>query len=347
MRALLCEIDLAAERFPARRYDTVFVGGGTPSLLPAEDMERICEALRARFTIAQGAEVTLECNPGSVDAGRLAAYRRAGINRLSFGLQSANDALLRSIGRIHDYAQFEHGFHMAKQAGFSNINVDILYGLPGQSEADYLDTVARVAALLPTHISAYSLIVEEGTPLYGAVRAGETLLPDDDAVYDMQAAGRAALAALGYAQYEISNYALAGQECRHNINYWENGEYLGLGLAAHAAMVLAGWRRWNNTADLEAYIAKTARGELPIERMQRIERKEEMFECVMLGLRMTRGLSRAAFAARFGQDALEAYPEAAEALRALGYLEVTQDALRLTEAGLDMQNSALLYFMED
>lgn len=345
--ALKKEIFLAGARFPSTVYDTVFIGGGTPSVLSAQDMASLLSALREAFTIASEAEITIECNPGTVDAQKLQAYLAGGVNRLSFGLQSAQDALLRAIGRVHDFTQFEKSFHLAREAGFANINVDIMYGLPGQSDTDYLQTIRKVAAMGPEHISAYSLILEEGTPLYTRVMAGELALPDEDAVCDMQEAGRFLLAELGYERYEISNYAKPGFACRHNINYWQNGPYLGLGLAAHSAFDMVGWRRWNNHAKLSDYLAAVEREELPILEQHAIPLKEAMFECVMLGLRMIKGVDRPAFKVRFGQDVCEVYQEAVEALLALGWAKATPDALYLTEAGLDMENSALLYFLED
>lgn len=347
LSALTKEIGLAARRFPATAYDTVFIGGGTPSIVSAEDMAGLLAALRSAFTIAPGAEFTVECNPGTVNAQKLQAYRLGGANRLSLGLQSAEDSLLRAIGRIHDFAQFEASLRLAREAGFQNINVDLMYGLPGQSLDQYLSSIRSVAALGLEHISAYSLILEEGTPLYMRVKAGEAALPDEDEVCDMQDAGRALLAELGYERYEISNYAKPGFACRHNINYWQNGPYLGLGLAAHSAMEIGGWRRWSNHAEMEAYLAALEREELPILEQRRIPRAEAMFECVMLGLRMLKGVERPAFLARFGLDVCAAYPEAVEALSALGWAEATPGALRLTQAGLDMENSALLYFLED
>lgn len=347
LEALLQEIRLAGRLFPGQRYETLFIGGGTPSLLTGQAMAKLLEALAGAFTLGEGAEVTVECNPGTVDGEKLAAYHAAGVNRLSFGLQSANDRLLQAIGRIHTFRQFLDGFLLAQQAGFTNINVDLMYGLPGQHVVDYLDTIQKVTALAPTHISAYSLILEPETPLYDQVRAGTVALPEEDRVWEMQEAGRAALEALGYRRYEISNYARPTFQCRHNLNYWKNGAYLGLGLGAHSAMALGGWRRWNNATALDAYYAALKAGALPIETQEKIPQKEEMFECVMLGLRMLKGVDRAAFLARFGQDVCSVYPEAVEALVALDWACVSPDSLRLTEAGLDMENSALLYFMED
>ncbi len=347
LSALQKEIGLAASRFPVRVYDTVFIGGGTPSILSSQDMAALLCALQGAFSLTPGAEFTLECNPGTVDKEKLLAYRQGGVNRLSFGLQSAEDSLLSSIGRIHDFDRFKESFRLAREVGFTNINVDLMYGLPGQGEDQYLHTIRTVADLGPEHISAYSLILEEGTPLHRQVMAGEVFLPEEDAVSDLQDSGRELLATLGYERYEVSNYARPGRACNHNINYWKNGPYLGLGLAAHSAMDIGGWRRWYNHGEMDDYLAAVQKGALPIAEQRQIPQKEEMFECVMLGLRMLKGVDRPAFASRFCRDICDAYPEAVEALLALGWARVTPAALRLTEAGLDMENSALLYFLED
>lgn len=347
LSALGEEIRLAGRLFPAQGYETVFVGGGTPSILKPGEVRALFQTLRQSFSILPDAEITLECNPGTLSQEKLEEYRASGVNRLSLGLQSAEEKLLQEIGRIHSFPQFLDSFRMARQAGFGNINVDIMYGLPGQDKAQFLSTIEQVAALGPEHISAYCLILEEGTPLYERVGRGETRLPHEDVIWDMEQAGRAALAALGYVRYEISNYAKKGFACRHNMNYWENGpiwawawEHIPL-----CAWVVGG--RWENTRELESYFQAIRQGRLPIQHQERIEEKEEMFECLMLGLRMLKGVDRAAFQARFGRDLCTVYPEAVEALCAIGWAEVQPDAFMLTEAGLDMENSALLYFLED
>lgn len=199
--ALLREIRLVAEQTPKRRYASVFFGGGTPSLLSGEQLRRILETLGEAFDILPDAEISMECNPGTATEKTLCAYRAAGVNRLSVGLQSADDALLARIGRIHDYAAFCRTAAWAKRAGFENFNVDVMHGLPGQTAAQYLDTIRRAAESGATHVSAYGLILEEGTPLHRAVLAGRETLPDEDAVADMQDAGIALLEKLGFARY--------------------------------------------------------------------------------------------------------------------------------------------------
>ena len=345
LAALQKEMALCAPAFSGRVYDTVFFGGGTPSILPSGAAAALMEALRGSFCIRPDAEVTIECNPGTADAAKLAEYRAAGVNRLSFGVQSADDGLLCRIGRIHTFSDFLQSYEQARAAGFSNINADVLYGLPGQTPGLHLATLERVCALGLQHISAYSLILEPGTPLY---ESGCTL-PDEDAAYAMHRNTIEFLEGQGYARYEVSNYAQPGYMCWHNLNYWDNGEYVGLGLNAHSAARLedSGWTRWSNTADLGAYIAAAGRGELPVLERENIGRQEERFESVMLGLRKTQGIDLARFEARFGACFLSAYPESVLELERRGWLEVAGGFARLTPEGLDMQNQALLLFLEE
>ncbi|MDD4312453.1 MAG: radical SAM family heme chaperone HemW, partial [Eubacteriales bacterium] len=301
--ALIREIELVSSggSYPAA-FDTVFFGGGTPSLLTGDQMRRIMTALRERFDIRANAELSMESNPGTVTPEKLAAYREAGINRLSIGLQSTHDALLQSIGRIHSFAQFEETLHRARAAGFDNINVDLMHGLPNQTIEQYLDSLKTVCDLGVQHISAYSLILEEHTPLYLRVERGETTVPDEDIVADMQDAGIDYLEMRGYHRYEISNFAREGYECRHNLNYWLNGEYLGFGVAAHGVVRQKHWTRTANVDSLEEYDRLIARGKRPLSETIPLAPRDEMFECVMLGLRLVRGIDRAVFLTRFGLD---------------------------------------------
>lgn len=345
--ALIREISLVArkEEYPAR-FDTVFFGGGTPSLLTGEQMRRIMDALREAFPLAADEECSMECNPGTASAENLAAYRAAGINRLSIGLQSANDALLRSVGRIHTFAQFRETLAWARDAGFTNINADVMHGLPGQTQQDYLDTLKTLCDLELQHISAYALTLEEPTLLCRRVQFGEIKLPDEDAVADMQDAGFDFLEQRGYHRYEISNFAQEGRECRHNLNYWKNGEYLGLGVAAHSAIRRKGiWTRLANTESPEEYMRACARNKRPTAQKIRLLPADEMFESVMLGLRLVQGLNRADFRSRFGVDITEAYPIAMEKLRERGWDAESETHFALNKKGLDLQNEALGFFM--
>ena len=344
--ALLTEIELVSRggSYPAA-FDTVFFGGGTPSLLTGDQMRRIMSALRERFDIRADAEISMEANPGTVTPEKMAAYREAGINRLSIGLQSTHDTLLREIGRIHSFDQFLTTLKNAREAGFSNINVDLMHGLPNQTIPQYLDSINTVYELGVQHISAYSLILEEHTPLYDCVERGEIAAPEEDLVADMQDEGIDLLEERGYHRYEISNFARDGFECRHNLNYWQNGEYLGFGIAAHGVVRDRKWTRYANVDNLEEYNRLIARGKRPLAETIRLSPRDEMFECVMLGLRLIRGIDRAAFLARFDLDVVEAYPKAMELLRKRGWIEENERLIALNRKGLDLQNEALGFFM--
>ncbi len=343
--AMLCEIDIVSRgEYPAQ-FDTVFFGGGTPSLLTGEQMERILGAVHAHFPVREEAEQSMECNPGTATREKLAAYREAGINRLSIGLQSTHDALLKSVGRIHTYAQFLETLENARAAGFDNINADVMHGLPEQTLEQYLETLQTVCDLNLQHISSYALTLEEHTPLYERVVNKLVQLPESDLVADMQDAGMDYLESRGYHRYEISNFALPGYECRHNLNYWHNGEYLGLGVAAHAVVRKKRWTRTANVDTLEEYLRLIARGRRPLAETIQLHAADEMFECVMLGLRLTAGVNRAEFRARFGVDMADAFADAMEQLRKRGWVEETQMSIALNRKGLDLQNEALGFFL--
>ena len=264
--ALIKEIELVSRgEYPAA-FHTVFFGGGTPSLLTGDQMQRLMRALESRFAIRPDAERSMECNPCTATQESLKAYRAAGINRLSVGLQSTHEALLKSIGRIHNFRQFLDTIEMARSAGFDNINADVMHGLPGQTLEQYIDTLKTVCDLGVQHVSAYSLILEEHTPLYACVQNRQIRLPDEDLTADMQDAGIDYLESRGYHRYEISNFAREGYECRHNLNYWENGAYLGFGVAAHAVVRRKLWTRSSNVDTLDEYMRLLARGKTPARR---------------------------------------------------------------------------------
>lgn len=344
--ALCREIELSRDRLPYEGpVPSVFFGGGTPTVLPADALVRILNTIRSTYEVRSDAEITLECNPGTAVYGDFVKLRSAGFNRLSLGLQSANDALLQTVGRIHTYDQFLTAFQAARGAGFQNINVDLMHGLPGQTQADYLDTLQKVCDLGPEHISAYALILEEGTPLHTRVRAGETALPDEDAVADMEDAGMAYLKERGYKRYEVSNFARPGYECRHNLIYWNDEPYLGFGVAAHSSARGQGeWLRWSNTDSIPEYLRKLKRGRLPTAETLHIDKKEEMFEVVMLGLRKVHGIPRQAFLDRFGLTLEQAFPDAWLNVQANGWWSASATHYALAEQGMDHLNTALCYF---
>lgn len=344
--ALITEMRLYSPMMRGRSFETVFVGGGTPSLLPAGLLGRIIAEAKQCFSIEPDAEITVECNPESLTELKLLEYSNAGVNRLSIGMQSADDRVLSAIGRIHTAEKFVSAFRLAREAGFKNINVDIMHGLPRQDIESYLASIRLVSELGAEHISSYSLILEPGTPLYDDVFSGKVVLPDEDETADMEDAGFELLESLGYHRYEISNFAKPGFVCHHNINYWNNGDYLGLGVNAHSALHLSGkWVRFANKITIGEYMTDIGRGNLPVAETQEVTREDEMFECIMMGLRKTEGISRSAFKKRFGIDPVEQYAAAVSSALLDGNMIVTDERIFLTKRGLDYQNEILLNFM--
>lgn len=316
---------------------TIFLGGGTPSLLPAGMIERILDEVRSCVSLSPNAEISMEANPGTLTMDKLKAYRVAGFNRLSIGAQSFEDRLLKSLGRIHTSRQIYESVDMARAAGFENLNLDLMYALPGQEPADWRHTLDSAIMLKPDHLSAYSLIVEPGTPMAGRVARGEAILPDDDQTNGMQRLAVEKLAEAGYVRYEISNFAQPGYACRHNLTYWLRGDYLGLGCAAHSMM--AGWR-FANPAGLRAYLS----GERRID-VQQLSRTDAMEETMMLSTRTCRGLDLSAWSQQFGEDFLNGREKQVRRLQSAGLIELSDNFLRLTLRGMEVQNAVVLELM--
>ena len=332
--ALWAEMDGWREALAGREAATVFFGGGTPTLVPAEYIVETLERARALLPFSGDAEITLEGNPGTLTPEKLAAYRAAGANRISLGAQSFDDGLLRALRRIHTAAQIGEAVGMARDAGFSNVNLDLMYALPGQTPQQWRDTLDAAIALGVPHVSAYSLIVEPGTPMARRVAAGEALLPDDDAVNAMQREAVRRLAGAGLMRYEISNYARPGFACRHNLVYWERGDYLGLGCAAHP---LVDGCRFRNPDALEDYLCGARRLDA-----QRLTADDAMEETVMLATRTVRGLDLNAWEAAFGAPFAAGRAAALDRLRRGGLIEIQDGFLRLTLRGMELQNAVVL-----
>ena len=343
--ALVKEASMRRAAFDAVSFDTVFIGGGTPSILAQGSIAQIIGGLRANFSIISNAEITIEANPGTLTREKLNEYIDSGINRLSIGLQSADGDILKRIGRVHSLKHFEESLSAALACGMSNINADIMYGLPGQDMERWIRTLEYICAKDITHISAYSLILEKGTPLYNDFLLDGALLPSPDEAADMQNECVVYLASKGYERYEVSNFSKPNFQCRHNLNYWDNQGYLGLGLAAHSAFDIGVWSRWENTASLNKYIKLVGDGLLPVERVDHIPQREEMFECVMLGLRKTSGLKPSAFKKRFNAEFMEVYAKAVSKLSRAGLLIADADEIKPTKRGMDILNTVLLEFM--
>ena len=342
-RRLREDIDAMGKKYGDIPVDTIFIGGGTPSVPDSALIVGIMEHVRKAFHVAEGAEISMEANPGTVTREKLTDYRRAGINRLSFGLQSANDRELKLLGRIHTWAEFLESFHLARECGFTNINIDLMSALPGQTRESWKDTLKRVTDLNPEHISAYSLISEDGTPFgekYGS-EEGRKLLPDEDSEREMYHETKRFLRDCGYERYEISNYAKPGRACRHNIGYWTGLPYLGLGLGASSYMDGC---RFAVNSDMKQYLEEKPGMFTDVEKLTKKDMEEEFF---YVGLRMTAGVSLPEFERRFGVSAKDVYPGLMETFVAEKAAVFQGDRFVLTDYGLDVSNYIMAQFLQD
>lgn len=361
IKALQKEILLESRKYAGCQVSSVFIGGGTPSSLPCGQIRELVDALSKSFVILDDAEITIECNPGTLSRDKLLEYKESGINRLSIGLQSADDKELRLLGRIHDYNTFLQNYRLARECGFDNINVDLISGLPGQHEEDFVATLQKVIELNPEHISAYGLIIEEGTPFiarYGEGCEEECELPSEDVERAIYHRTRELLMAAGYPQYEISNYAKPGYECQHNIGYWTRREYIGFGIGAAS---LYDNVRWNNIRDIQLYIdalekevlctdgseALSAIDETIKEDIEELSIAEQMEEYMFLGLRMCDGIclngagtGESDFEELFGISLydIEDYRIHTKKMVDEGLLIQEDKRLRLTDKGMDLAN---------
>lgn len=343
VEALRAEIAGRGEEYRDALVTSVFLGGGTPSLLAGAQAGALIGEIGSRFRLAEDAEITVEINPGTVDPGKLSAYRDAGVNRLSIGLQSADDGELEAIGRIHTWERFLETYRQVRQAGFDNVNVDLMSALPGQTVDSWRRTLRRVLSLVPQpeHISAYSLILEEGTPLYDRYTEGALELPDEDEERLMYRETKRILEAEGYRRYEISNYAKEGFECAHNCGYWQRRDYLGLGIGA-ASMV--GNVRFKNAEDLDRYLEEP----LGCRQEERaLTAEEQMEEFMFLGLRLTDGVEGREFFEVFGRTPESVYGGVIEKNIRDGLLKYVdgKKKLALTERGLDLANYVMAQFL--
>ena len=360
--------EIGSYRRLAKEYtvQSVFLGGGTPSAIEARHITRIMRELESVFGFQAAGqteiEITMEINPGTVNKDQLQQYYDAGINRISFGLQSANNEELKMLGRIHTYEQFVDNYGCAREVGFRNINIDLMSALPGQSMESFEHTLNQVMNLQPEHISAYSLIIEEGTPFYALYGEGSTAHPDkqipseeeDRRMYDM---ARQRMQEHGYERYEISNYAKPGYECRHNCTYWKRGDYLGIGSGAAS---LINHQRFSNVRELSEYIERA--GETYMEsddasvhgylknlhaEEESLSLQDEMEEFMFLGLRMMQGISKEAFQRCFHRDLYEVYGAAIRRLIEEGLLVEQSGHLALTLHGIDISNYVMSEFILD
>lgn len=329
LAALKKEITLVADTLRKEPMETVFFGGGTPSLLSPEQIKNLLDLLADTFTIAAGAEITLEANPGTVDEAKLAGYRSAGVNRLSFGVQSFFEDDLKFLTRIHSPAQAEEAVRAARRAGFDNVSIDLIFALPNQTEARWRHNLERAIDLETEHLSAYSLIVEAGTPLARMVRSRQVSPLPLAVEAEMYEITMRVLGAAGYEHYEVSNYARPGRRSRHNSNYWNHANYIGFGPSAHSF-----WadRRWWNIANLSSYCERLERGESPAAGSERLTPQQLLDESIMLGLR-SGGIDTGRLRRELGADLLTRHGATIDALIAERLAERENDVLRLTDKG--------------
>ena len=351
--ALISEIESYKERFADETITSVYIGGGTPTYLEVVFMQRIINAIFENFHVAKNAEFSMECNPGTGSVEAFKIYRHLGVNRLSIGLQSANDDELELLGRVHDFKKFEQTYREAQLAGFENINVDLMSGLPYQTWNKLSNSVKKVIHLKPQHISLYSLIIEEGTEFYEKFREDverrekdlDTLaLPDLDQEYELLKNAQVMLEEAGYHQYEISNFAKDGKECIHNIGYWKRVPYLGVGLGAAS---LVDEVRYSNERNLLKYIERLESDESP--RVEEIElsKRDAISEYMYLGLRMNQGINRRDFYETFGNTVEGLYDKVIKKNEKLGLLKVAEGRIFLTEKGMDVANRVMAEFLLD
>lgn len=368
------EIAYYGAQYGEYQVSSIFFGGGTPTILEGYQLAAILETVKEHFNITTDAEITVECNPGTLTAGKAEKLVQAGFNRLSMGLQSADDRELQLLGRIHNFAQFLESYDLARKAGFQNINVDLMSALPGQTLKSWQDTLQKVTVLRPEHISAYSLIIEEGTPFYERFAEDERireegghprLLPEEDVERQMYELTETFLQIKGYERYEISNYAKPGYECRHNCGYWIRKDYLGLGLGASS---LVEHQRFKNTSDLKTYLEQEyspqceGQDERIAETIQlqektgltqtghhihieTLDKKSEMEEFMFLGLRLMAGISRQQFEDTFRVTLESVYGEVLRKLKGEQLIEEVAGYVRLTEHGIDVSNYVLAEFL--
>lgn len=364
--ALIREIEFYGPQMDDYTVNTIYIGGGTPSWLDEDKMVEIIDAIYTYFDVSPGAEVSMECNPGTITASKLDKYRKVGVNRLSIGLQSADDDELKILGRVHTFEEFVKTYEMARKAGFANINVDLISGVPYQTAEKFLHTLQKVVRLRPEHISAYSLMIEKGTPFYDLYKSDAAkqesgmpteILPTEDEVYRIYKMTQQYLAKAGYEQYEISNYAHPGFECEHNIGYWTRENYLGLGLGAASLVENV---RYSNTTDLDQYMeicqdikwvdymqdeADFVTGTNLHASVEAVSRKAQMEEFMFLGLRMNCGVTRAKFQNTFGISIDGIYKNVFDYLKAEGLLNMCEGKIVLTERGMDLSNFVLAQFL--
>lgn len=323
---------------------TIYIGGGTPSAIEGALIHELIDYIRKIADVDKKAEITIEINPGTLTPEKLNHYLSAGINRVSMGLQTTNDSLLTSLGRIHSTNDFITTFNAIKAAGIDNVSLDLMFGLPNQTLQDIENALSLIRTLKPTHVSAYSLKIEEGTPLYESYEAGKVTLPDEDLERDMYHAIEKGLQTLGIDEYELSNFSLPGYESKHNLVYWKNEPYLGIGVSSHSKLSNT---RFSNTSLIYQYIDALEAGNLPIDETDPIDKNEDLFESIILGLRLNRGINMSEFSDKYEINFISKYKEVLENLLDQNLILIKEDMVILTEKGRDLANQVFLQFMVD
>lgn len=337
------EMELYKEEFKSKEFTSVFLGGGTPSILTPEELTTLMENIYSNFNIGKDAEITMECNPGTLDKAKLKAIKSLGINRLSMGLQVTQDHHLKYIGRIHTYEQFEKNYKDAIEVGINNINVDLMYSLPNQSFDEWKETLNKIINLNPSHISAYSLILEEGTKFYDMYLNKEFELNDEEVDINIYNYTIDTLYKNGYHQYEISNYAKEGYECKHNIVYWKCDNYLGLGPGASGYI---NNYRYSNICDIKGYNKCLEYDKRPIEEKNILSKKDEMEEFIFMGLRMNKGINLDEFYKRFNIDFKHRYNDILGKLKNLNLIIEQNNNIILTQRGREISNTVFVEFID-
>lgn len=336
------EMQLYKEIVSAREADTLFIGGGTPSFLETDLTDKLLCSVKKWILSENLKEFTIECNPNSVTEEKLNLYKAAGVTRISLGMQSACDEELKKLGRLHSVKEFEKTYELVRKHGFERVNIDVMAAIPGQTIESYKHTLEYVVGLSPEHISSYSLIIEEGTPFYEKYRENPPVDEDTDRqMYDLT---KEILGRHGYHRYEISNYAKEGQECIHNLKYWQGGDYLGLGLGAASCME---HERWSNVRGLTDYEDRICRGQKPVEQTEELGEEEQKAEFMFLGLRCMEGVSAERFEKKFHQSVEERYGKVLHKYENMGLMRLVNGNWQLTEQGIDVSNHIFADFLPE
>ncbi|MCR1952283.1 radical SAM family heme chaperone HemW [Clostridium sp. DSM 100503] len=336
--ALCKEID---EKVIDYKIKSIFIGGGTPSYLETNQIYKLLKTI-SKLNLTENMEFTMECNPGALEKEKLETMLRGGVNRISMGLQAVQNSLLKDIGRIHSFKQFEENFNLAREVGFKNINVDLMFGLPNQKVDEWKESLEVIAKLNPEHISAYSLIIEEGTAFYKLWERNKLILPSEDEEREMYSITKEILKEHGYEQYEISNYAKSGYECYHNKVYWQCDDYLGVGSASSSFI---DGKRIKNIENVKLYIEKINNNESIIEEIIKNSKEDNIEEFIFMGLRMNKGISLNEFKKRFGIDINSIYKDIIEKNINKKLLVLEKDNLRLTDKGIELSNLVMSDFI--